>query len=137
MIFVALGLIVGKSSAARSGEMGFRLAVDDFEREADLLVDAGDEVRPVDGDSAGLGRDEPNAGDAAVLHLGAADLERCQCAVDGALTESAGLGQALAEPNDPRKGVDDSKTFPRRAGDQQAAIIGAKIKRGVDVAVPS
>ena len=41
--------------------------------------------------------------------------------------------KALAEPHDAREGVDDAELArPRRLGDQQAAIVGAEVERGIE-----
>ena len=102
-----------------------------------LVADARDEFWAVEGDAAGLGRNEPGAGNAAQLHFRTTDFKGGQGAVDGGLTKPSGLGQALAKAHDAREGVNDSKPLPRRAGDEEAAIVGAQIQRGVDMAAPS
>ena len=48
------------------------------------------------------------------------------------LAERAGCADALAEPDDAREGIDDPKAVAARLGDQQAAIVGAEIERGIE-----
>ena len=59
-------------------------------------------------------------------------LERRDGAVDRRLADGTGRGNALAEPDDPRKRIDHAKTVAGRTGDQKPAIIGAKVERGID-----
>ena len=49
--------------------------------------------------------------------------------------ELAGLRQAFAQPDDAREGVDDGEAAVGRAGDQQAAIVGAEVDRAIGVAM--
>ena len=70
--------------------------------------------RPLPADAAGLGRDQPRAGDAAVAHLGAADAQRIDRAHDRGLAQPAGAGDALAEPDDARERVDDAEAVAGR-----------------------
>ena len=74
-----------------------------------------DELAAVDGAAAGLGRDRARQGDVAAAQLVGADGERGDGAVHGALGELAGLGQALAQADDARKGVDDGEALVGRA----------------------
>ena len=59
-------------------------------------------------------------------------LKRGDGALDRGLADAAGRGDALAEPDDPREGIDHAKTVAGRTGDQQPAIVGAEIERGID-----
>ena len=95
------------------------------------LGDAGAEFGAVLGGAAGFGRDQPRAGDAAVLHLVAADGERVDGAVDRRLAQAAGSRNALAQPDDAGKRIDDAEAVAGRPRDQQPAIIGAEIERGI------
>ena len=126
------GVRVDQRGAAGDGEPRLGLARDDLEREAGLLADAVDELRAVLGRAAGLGGDQPGAGDVAVGELGAADLERLDGADHRRLAEAAVGADPLAEPDDAREGVDDAEAVVARRGDQQAAIVGAEIERGVE-----
>src|SRR6202012_5816719 len=68
--------------------------------------------------------------------LVAADLQRLDRATDRSLADAARGGDALAEPDDAREGVDHAKTAAGRPGDQQAAIVGAEIERRIGRAGP-
>ena len=57
----AFGLRVHQRRAADGGELGFGLAIDDFEVEADLALHAVAEFHAVLGRAAGFGRDQPRA----------------------------------------------------------------------------
>src|SRR4051812_20672078 len=86
--------------------------------------------------AAGLGRDQPRAGDALVAHLIAADGKRRDCALDRSIADAAGRRDALAEPDNAREGIDDSETVAGGARDEKTAIIGAEIERGIGRAAP-
>ena len=54
-------------------------------------------------------------------------------AADWAAERGAALrGDAFAEPDDPREGVDHAEPVASGTGNQEPAIIGAKVERGVD-----
>ena len=67
-------------------------------------------------------------------HLVAADLQRLDRALDRRLAQPAGLRKPLAEPDDARERVDDPKSVGGRPRDQQPAIVGAQIQRGIRAA---
>ena len=127
----ALGVRIDQRRAAGGGEPRLGLAVDDFERDPDLLADAGQELGPVGGGAAGFGRDQPRAGDAAVRHLVAADGERLDRARDRRLADAAGCRYPLAQPDDAGERVDDAEAVAGRARHQEPAIVGAEIERGI------
>src|SRR4029077_2124490 len=60
-----------------------------------------------------------------------ADLQRLDRARNRRLADAARGGDALAEPDDAREGVDHAETVAGGTGDQQAAIVGAKIERRI------
>ena len=97
----------------------------------DLLGDAGAEFGAVDRGAAGLGGDQARAGDAAVAHLVAADGQRLDRARDRGVADAAGRRDALAQPDDAGERVDDAEAVAGRARDQQPAIVGAEIERGI------
>ena len=84
------------------------------------------------GRAAGFGRDQPQALCLFGLDLVAADAERGDGALDRGVADTAGRRDALAQPDDPRERIDHAKSVAGRTGDQQAAIIGAEVERGVD-----
>src|SRR5262249_25849493 len=55
-------------------------------------------------------------------------------ALDRRLADAAGGGDALAEADDAGKSVDDAEPLAGRAGDQQAAIVGAEVERRIGCA---
>src|SRR6185295_14221320 len=78
------------------------------------------------------GCDQPQAAGPAVPDLVAADGKRRDGALHCRLADRAGLGNALAEADDPREGVDDAEPVAGGTGDQQPAIVGAEVERRID-----
>ena len=105
--------------------------IDDFQFEAGFRGDAGAERFAVLGGAASLGGDQPRAHHAARPHLVAADQQRIDRALDRRLADTARSRHALAETDNARERVDDTKPVRRRPRDQQPAIVGAEIERGV------
>lgn len=68
--------------------------------ELGFVSDAADEFEPVGCGAAGFRRHQPGAGDAAIRHLGLADLQRLDGAIHRRLAKLSARGQALAEPDD-------------------------------------
>src|SRR5262249_35195741 len=54
--------------------------------------------------------------------------------LDRGVADAAGGRDALAEPDDAREGIDHAKAVARRTGDQEPAIVGAEVERGIDLA---
>ena len=50
------------------------------------------------------------------------------------VAQPPGFGEAFAQADDAAEGVDDGEILARRAGDQQAAVVGAQIQRGIGLA---
>jgi hypothetical protein len=132
---------IGQRRAAKRREPRLCFAIDDFEIEPERFVHPVEELVTVCGHTTGFRRDQTRAGDAALLHLRVADGKRVERAGDCRLAELARLMQALAEPDDPRKCVDDAqavgavaRAVVMRPRDQEAAIVGAEIERRVGVA---
>src|SRR5262249_37218364 len=115
----AFGVGIEQRRAASGGELGLGLAVDDFEIEPDVLRDAGAEFATIDRGAAGLGGDQPRAGDPAVRHLVAADRERLDRARNRGVADAAGGGDALAQADDAGERVDDPKRIAGRTRDQE------------------
>ncbi len=111
--------------------MRLSLAVDNLEFDAEAFPHLVDEFRPIDGGAARFRRDGAGAGDAARDHLVAADAQGFERAVDRRLAEPSAGRQALAEPHDAGKGVDDAKSIGGRPRDEQPAIVGPEVKRGI------
>src|SRR4029077_6244517 len=117
------------AAGRREPRLGRR--IDDLELEAGLLGDAVAKNLAVLGGAARFGGDEARAHDAARAHFIAADLQRLDRARNRRLADAARGGDALAEPDDAREGVDHAQTVAGGTGDQQAAIVGAKIERRI------
>ena len=82
--------------------------------------------------AAGFGRDQPQALGLPGPDLVAANAQGGDGAFDRGLADAAGRRDALAEPDDPRERIDHAKAVAGRTGDQQAAIVGAKVQRRID-----
>src|SRR5712692_3608030 len=54
-----------------------------------------------------------------------------RCASFIAQTRNAETARSLAAPNDTGKSVDHAKGVARRVRDQQAAVVGAEVERGI------
>ena len=128
----ATALGVEQRRAADHGQRRLGLAVDHLELDAGLFGDLVPKAVGIVGRAAGLGRDQPQAPRLAVADLVAADAQRRNRAVDRRLADGTGRGDALAQPDDPRKRIDHAETVAGGTGDQEPAIIGAKVERGVD-----
>ena len=88
----AFGRGVDQRCAAGGGEQRLGLAIGDLEIEPDDFAHPLEELAAVDGRTTGLGRDQPRAGDAAVVHLVAADRERFKRAANRHRAQPAGDG---------------------------------------------
>ena len=135
-----LGSRVSEIAAAARGEARLGLAVDDLEIEPGALERPGGEFVPVRRRAAGLSRDKARARHAARLHLVAANLQRVERAFDRRLADAAVAAEALPKAHDAREGVDDPQGLcrpsarpPLWAGDQEAAVVGAEIERGINM----
>ena len=119
--------------AAEHGKPRLFLGRDDLEADAGLAPHPLDEVAAVDRAAAGLGGDRTGeAHPAAAQFLGAYG-QRGDGAVHRAVGKLARGRHAFAEPDDPRESVDHGETVFGGAGDQQSAIVGAKIDRAISV----
>src|SRR5690606_24916972 len=122
-------VVAQQRCTAAEGKLCFHVAGDNLDFQPGLLPHAGEELVAVGGPPAGLGRDAARPGDAPVPHLAGADLERGHGAVHGRFRQQAGAGQPLAEPDDARIGVDHTEPAGMRFGNQEPAIVGAKVDR--------
>ena len=95
------------------------------------LLDPLDEILAIGRLAAGFGRDRAGEMDIAPPQLVGADVQRAQRPVHRRLAQPPGLRQPFAEPHHPAEGIDHGEIFARRPRDQQAAIVGAEIDRGI------
>ena len=119
--------------AADHGERRLGLAVDHLEPDAGLGGDPVPKAVGIGGRAAGFGRDQPQPLGLAVA--GSCRGRCCSAAMARSIAASlmrAGRRNALAEPDDPRERIDHAKAVAGRAGDQQPAIVGAEVERGID-----
>ena len=120
--------------AAEHRQPGFFLRRDDVERDPGFAAHPLDELAAVDRAATGLGGDRAGDADVAADQLVGADRQGADRAVHRLLAELAGLAQTLAEADDARESVDDGETLVDRAGDEEPAIVGAKVERAIGVA---
>ena len=106
------------------------LGRDDVEQDARFGIGARDEVCAVAGAAAGFRCDGAGQRDVAALQFVGADLERGDGTVDRRVAQPPRSGQPLTQPHDAREGVHHREAVTLRAGDQQAAIVGAEIEGG-------
>ena len=122
--------------AAEHGQPRFFLRGDDIERDAGLVADPLGEIAAVDGPAACFGGDRR----ATAKHCGGAVFRRRSPSAATARSIASSDSLPLCDRPSPsrtiaRKGVDDGEAALGRAGDQQAAIVGAEIDRAIGVAV--
>jgi hypothetical protein len=121
--------------AAQHRQARFLAGADDVEGDAGFLADALDEFHAVGGAAAGLGGDRAGQLDVAAAQFVGADLQRPERAVHRLLAQLAGLGQTLAQAHDPAERIDHDEVVAGGPGDQQAAVVGAKVDRGKGAAL--
>ena len=117
--------------APQHGKSRLFLRADDVERYAGFAIDALDEFRAVAGTATGFGRYRSRQRDMAAAQLVRADRQGSNRPVYRRVADPASGRQPLAQTHDPRKSIDADETVSRRLGDQQAAIVGAKVDRGI------
>ena len=110
----------------------FGLAIDHLEPDAGLGGHPVHEAVGIRRRAAGFGRDQPQAFGLLGMDLVAANAQGGDGAVDRGVADAAGRRDPLPEPDDARERVDHAKAVAGRTGDQQAAIVGAKVQRRVD-----
>ena len=121
--------------AAQHGKAGFFLRGDDIQPDAGFGMDAFDEVGAVGRTAARLGRDRAGEVDVALLQLFRADVQRAQCPVHRRVGQAARLREAFAQPHYAAERVDHHEMLARRPRDQQTAVVGAEVDRGIGLAV--
>ena len=122
---------VDQRRTARRRQTRFRLLRNDLKVEVSLAFDAPKKNVAILGEAAGFGRDQPRANHGAMVELALADLQRFDRAIHRRVRQEAGLTDPLAQPNDPRKGIDDAEAALARRRDQETAIVGTEIERRV------
>ena len=127
-----VAIAVDQRGAAGDGELRLGLLRHDLDPESGLALDRVDELAAIGGDAAGLRGDQPRPRHPAPLHFFGADLECFQRAVHRRRRQLARAQHAFAETDDAGERIDDEKAAARGLGDQQPAVIGAKIERGID-----
>ena len=127
----AIGLRVDQRGAAGGRQPRFGLTVDDLQLKSHLLGDAGTEFGAVDRCATRLGGDQLRPRHATIAHLVAANGQRFDRTGDRGIADAAGCRYTLPQPDDAGEGVDHTKAVAGRARDQEPAIVGAEIERGV------
>ena len=123
---------VEQRRAADHGQRCFGLAIDHFQLDAGFLCHTVAKMFGIVGRAAGFGRDQPQPARPAVADLVAADAQSRDRALDRGLADGTGRGNALAEADDPRERIDHAEPVAGGTGDQEPAVVGAKVERGVD-----
>src|SRR5262249_56054171 len=83
------------------------------------------------GGGRGVGGGRARGGGAGVGELGAGTRECCDGTVDRRIADAPGRRQTLAETDDARDRIDDTEAVADRARDEEPAIVGAEIERGI------
>ena len=118
--------------AADHGKGCFRLAVDHFKPDAGLGCNPLHEAIGVRRRAAGFGCDQSQAPRLPGADFVAANAQSGDGAVDRGIADVTGRRDAFAEPDDPRERIDHAKAVGSRSSDQEAAIVGAEVKRRID-----
>ena len=107
------------------------LGGDDVEHDAGFAAHPFDELFAVGRAAAGLGRDRAGQVDVAPAQLVGADVERAERPLHRFLAQPARFREPFAQAHDAAEGVDHGEVLARRAGDQEPAIVGAEVQRGI------
>ncbi len=119
--------------AAEHREPSFFRGFDNLERDPGLVADPFEELAAVGCTAAGFGRDRAGQGDVAAAKLVGADRQRADRTVHGVVGQLPALRKPVAEAHDPRESVDHREAPIGRAGDEQAAVVGAEVERSVSM----
>ncbi len=117
---------------ADDGECRFRLAVDHLQPDAGLGRHPVPKALGIQRSPAGFRRNQPQAFGLSGADFVAANAQCGDGPVDRGIADITGRRDTLAEPDDPRERIDHTKTVAGRTGDQEAAIVGAKVQRRID-----
>jgi len=118
-----------------NGKMGLGFAIDNFKPQRRPAVNTIGEFLLVFGNSARFRRDQPKSADLAAAQLAGAHFQRLDSAVHGIIVKPPGPAQPFAQPDKTRESINDPKSAMGWMRDQQPAIVGAKIKRPIKVAI--
>ena len=121
--------------AAQHRQPRLFLGADDIERDPGFAAHPFDEFMAVAGPAASLGRDAARKANIPALQLVGADRQRAERALHRRIGQAPAGRQSLAQLHHAAEGIDHGEVSPRRARDQQAAIVGAKIERGIGLAI--
>src|SRR5690606_18070147 len=122
-----------QARAAKHGKPRLILCGNDLELETQVLLDAIKEHLPVGGRAARLCRDTTDRNRLARFYALRACGERLVCASHCAFAQPAGVCEALAQPNDARKSIDNFRAAVSiLLRHQQAAIVCAQVQRRED-----
>ena len=119
--------------AAEHGKARFLGGFDDVENDSRLVAHPVRELTSVAGAAACLGRDRARERDVAAPQLVRANRQRSDRPVHRLVGQRAGARQPLAQPDDSRKCVDHGEPAFARPSDEQPAIVGAEIDRGISM----
>src|SRR5690606_35450088 len=100
--------------------------------QAHFALDAVEERSRIGCRAARFGRNDPCLDALMLGELAAAELERLDRALHRRFGKPAGLAQPLPQSNDARKAIKHAKAVLSRLGDQETAIVGAQVERGVN-----
>jgi len=129
-----LGARVEQVQAAGDRQAGLLGRIDDLELQSGAATHPFDEGLAVLGGAAGLGGDGGEAAGVQPLagHALGAQGQGVIGPVHGAVIQTAGEGQAFAQPDDAAEAVDHPEPVARGARDQQAAIVGPQVERAIE-----
>ena len=123
---------IGQFETAGSSQLRLGLAGDNFQRQAGFALDPIKEFDTVDRRPASLGGNQARAFDGARRHTLRADFQGLDGPADRLFAQPVGTGNAFTQPHDARKSLDNPDPMAGGPRKQQAAVIGAQIKRGID-----
>ena len=117
--------------AAQHRQPGLLLRGNDIENDAGFFAHTLDKTLPIGGAAAGFSGDRTREVHIAAAQFLRAHVERAECPVHRFIGEAARQREPFAQSHHATEGVDHGKVLAGRARDQQAAIIGAEVQRGI------
>src|SRR5690606_5156072 len=118
------------------GEGCFFRAVDDLEWQAGLASRPVQEELSIRGSATGFRCDGPHAFCPAIAQFASANRQGGEGAIHCVLAQASTILQALSKAHDTGKGVYDAESGATAAGDEETAVVGAEIQRGIDPGQP-